>query len=247
LLDIETAENKKFDHKSPLVRIAILVAGAVMNIILAFIIFFGIFFFIGIPNETATFINVKEGMPAETAGLTNNDQIKMINDTMVYTFTDISNVLNNISNSEEVTITYIDDISKTEKITYVTPTIDNDKLIIGITPASDMYDPINSLILSTTTTVSIIGSVFTNVFSLITGQVSVNQLAGPIGIFTISSQAVDNGFQTVLYLIAFLSINIGIFNLLPIPALDGGRILLIIIEILKGRPISKKSQEKAIT
>jgi len=75
---------------------------------------------------------------------------------------------------------------------------------------------------------------------LFTGRVGVNQLSGPVGIFTIVDSQAEQGLEAVLYLVAYLSINVGFINLLPFPAFDGGRILFLIIEKVFRKPVSKK-------
>ena len=83
---------------------------------------------------------------------------------------------------------------------------------------------------------------FITVESLITGGVSVKQLSGPVGIYNIVGEQSKAGLSSILYLMAFLSINVGFLNLLPLPAFDGGHILFIVIEKIKGSPVSQKTE-----
>ena len=76
--------------------------------------------------------------------------------------------------------------------------------------------------------------------SLFIGKVGLNELSGPIGIFTVVDQQKEAGLENIIYLIAFLSVNVGVINLIPFPAFDGGRILFLIIEKIKGSPVSSK-------
>ena len=78
---------------------------------------------------------------------------------------------------------------------------------------------------------------------LVTGQFSINELSGPVGIYNLTDQVVDYGFTRVLNLAAVLSINLGLFNLLPVPALDGGRLFFFLIEALRGKPIDRQKKE----
>ena len=75
---------------------------------------------------------------------------------------------------------------------------------------------------------------------LVTGQLSLNNLSGPIGIYNVVGQSADAGFINIIYLIAYLCINVGFINIIPIPAFDGGRILFLIIEKIKGSKINPK-------
>ena len=75
---------------------------------------------------------------------------------------------------------------------------------------------------------------------LFNGGLSVKQLSGPVGIYSIVDKQKDTGFENILYLVALLSINVGFINLIPLPAFDGGRILFLIIEKIKGSKINPK-------
>ena len=83
--------------------------------------------------------------------------------------------------------------------------------------------------------------------ALFTGRVSVNSLSGPVGIYSIVGESSKAGIANILYLVAFLSINVGFINLLPFPAFDGGHILFIIIEKLRGKPVSPELENKIHT
>jgi regulator of sigma E protease len=83
---------------------------------------------------------------------------------------------------------------------------------------------------------------FITVGNLFTGGVKVNQLSGPVGIYSIVGESSKQGISSILYLMAFLSINVGFINLLPLPAFDGGHILFIIIEKIRGSPVSSKTE-----
>ena len=88
---------------------------------------------------------------------------------------------------------------------------------------------------------------FITVGYLFTGGIKLNQLSGPVGIYSLVGQQRSAGIANVLYLMAFLSINVGFINLLPIPAFDGGHILFIIIEKIKGSPVNPELENKIHT
>ena len=88
---------------------------------------------------------------------------------------------------------------------------------------------------------------FVTIGYLFTGGIKVTQLSGPVGIYSIVSETRTGGLANVLYLTAFLSINVGFINLLPIPAFDGGHILFILIELLKGSPVKPEVENKIHT
>lgn len=87
---------------------------------------------------------------------------------------------------------------------------------------------------------SLISTMFITVVNLFTGKIAVSALSGPVGIYQVVGQSLSAGINQIVYLIAFLSINVGLINILPIPAFDGGRILFLIIEKIKGSPVNQK-------
>ncbi|MBQ5314263.1 MAG: site-2 protease family protein, partial [Oscillospiraceae bacterium] len=89
-------------------------------------------------------------------------------------------------------------------------------------------------------TVSLARMVFLSLVDLVTGNVAINQMSGPVGIVTVISEAASMGLNNVLMILAMITINLGIFNLVPFPALDGGRLLFLLIELLRGKPINQK-------
>ena len=97
-----------------------------------------------------------------------------------------------------------------------------------------------SLKYAVTKTQSLFKLMFNTVKSLFTGGVSVNDLSGPVGINNIVGTQAKAGLESIIYLVAFLSINVGFINLIPLPAFDGGRILFLIIEKIIGKPINPK-------
>ena len=85
------------------------------------------------------------------------------------------------------------------------------------------------------------------VVNLFTGKIALSSLSGPVGIYQVVGQSLAAGIQQIIYLIAFLSINVGLINILPIPAFDGGRILFLIIEKIKGSPVNQKFENMCHT
>ena len=96
-------------------------------------------------------------------------------------------------------------------------------------------------------TISIFKQMAVTVGYLFTGGISISQLSGPVGIFSIVGNQSSAGIMNIIYLVAFLSINVGFINLLPLPAFDGGHILFIIIEKIKGSPVNPETENKIHT
>lgn len=90
------------------------------------------------------------------------------------------------------------------------------------------------------TTTAMVKQVYFSVLDLITGQVGLKQLSGPVGTAGVISQATSMGLLSFLNIVAFITVNLGVFNLLPLPALDGGRLLFLLLELLRGKPVNPK-------
>jgi regulator of sigma E protease len=84
--------------------------------------------------------------------------------------------------------------------------------------------------------------VFVSLVQLVTGQFSIDALSGPVGIYNLTGKVAESGFVNLLGLTAALSINLGLFNLLPVPALDGGRLMFFLVEALRGKPIDRQKE-----
>ena len=83
-------------------------------------------------------------------------------------------------------------------------------------------------------------SMWLTITGLFTGKISLNALSGPVGIYQVVDDSVNYGLDYIVYLIAFLSINVGFINILPFPAFDGGHVLFLVIEKIKGSPVNAK-------
>ena len=244
-------------------RIVILVAGVVMNFIAA-VILFALVFAIGVrqPIDASvtnqyqdTQIQVLQVSPnssAQAAGLEPGDQILTINDTPV---TDIESVKVNLeaAKGEQLAIT-IDRLGdmKTLKGEFVAPTdtagAQNAKFgIVYSHTATVKLGMGEALLQGVTTTYNVTGAILSAFGKLIGGlfggpAVTGVDLTGPVGIVYITKQMSDLGLVYILQFAALLSVNLAIINILPIPALDGGRILFILIEKLKGSPVKRGTE-----
>ena len=89
-------------------------------------------------------------------------------------------------------------------------------------------------------TISLARMIFLTFVDLLTGNVAVNELSGPVGIVSVISSATRIGLRPVLLILALITINLGVFNLLPLPALDGGRLVFLFLEMVRGKPVNKK-------
>jgi len=229
---------RSFSQKPVGVRMAVIAAGAIMNFILAIIVFSIYAYNVGVP--TTTINEATEKLPAYEAGLRAGDTITSINNFDVNSWEDIKTSIN-ASNGKEITVKVIRDNKELEFT--IKPVMDSEtnRLIIGISPKMT-----KSLLLSIKNgfenMAMILGLMFQFIGMLFKGNVSSGDISGPIGIVVLVGEAAKSGFQYVLYVAGFISINLGFFNLLPIPALDGSRLVFLLVELVRGKPISQERE-----
>ena len=225
-----------FSTKKPLQRISILAAGAVMNLLLGFIALVILF----APNKqipTTKVSSVLENAPAYSQGLQAGDKIIKLNSTDVNIDSDISFFLYR-NGGKDVAVTVK---RGNEKIVLnITPHFDNGNYYIGYTPVIAENNLWETLKYSYHFEIFTSKVVILTIADMFTGTVSVKDTSGPVGIVSEIGKAAQNGFRNVLYLLALISVNLGLFNLLPLPALDGGRILFVLIEFIFRRPVPQK-------
>ena len=233
----EVPEEQRFDNKSVGIRALIVALGPFMNIATAVVIFSLIFFTNGIPVVTNYISTVVENGPAEQAGIFSGDKIIAINSIKMEDPKRIANIINE-SSGEELQIT-LDREGEIIEV-FVIPEYDDSykKGLIGITfeVSVEKINIFSAFYRGLITTGNIIKLIFTNIMEMITGKVPL-EIAGPLGIAQMTGEAAKLGFLNLLYFTAILSIFIGLFNLLPIPILDGGHLLILVIEKLRGKPL----------
>ena len=224
-------------------RIGVVVAGAVMNMILGFVVLF--YLTSSQPAITSrTVSNFYEGAMTQQTGLMVNDEIIAINGRKCYIANDIIYEFARTQNgAADFTVIRNGEKVELKSVTFETY-IDEEtglkQMIIDFT----VY-PVTKTIPSITKeafnwTISLARTVFLSLVDLITGNVAINQMSGPVGIVSTISEAVNYGLESVLTILAMITINLGVFNLLPFPALDGGRLVFLLIELVRGKPIDQK-------
>ncbi len=240
-------EDRRLQSKSCFKRFLIMFFGAGNNFISAFLILFFIALVWGSPTMNPVITSVDKGFPAIEAGIKKGDIVTRINGNKVSTSDDMSLFLAVADPKKASTIVVKRDDKeltfkvKPEKIK------ENGKEIyrygLGMQQTNEQ-----GFINAIQYTFKKMGSIFKQmaytVGYLFTGGIKLNQLSGPVGIYSIVGEQSKTGVANVLYLVAFLSINVGFINLLPLPAFDGGHILFIIIEKIKGTPVSPELENK---
>lgn len=235
--DEESQDENAFNKKSPLQKISIILAGPMMNFILAIVLFIILFLNTGIPtNRIAEFTS---NSPALEAGLNINDEIIKINNIKINSFNDIPIALNaNDTSVEDVVVIKDTNKKHEESITIISNNIDGVDYM-GIYPIYEK-DFFKSIWYSFKRVGEISIQMITFVGQLISRNVTFKHVSGPIGIIKQVKDSVSIGFLNVISLVAIISLNLGIINLLPFPALDGGRILFSLIELFSGKKINEK-------
>ncbi|WP_048602464.1 RIP metalloprotease RseP [Rubeoparvulum massiliense] len=239
--------NRQFGGQSVRKRAASIFAGPLFNMILAFIILLGIFLMTGVPSDQPIIGQVAEQVtingdtmaaPAKASGLQANDRITSVNGTPTTTWMEMVEEIRKYPN-QEVSITY--ERNGVTESTIITPIENNGNGYIGVSQAKTK-SILGSITNATTTTYDYSVLILKSVGMLVTGEVSWQELSGPVGIFEYTSDFAAMGLVMLLNWTAILSVNLGIFNLLPFPALDGGRLVFIGVEALRGRPIDPKKE-----
>ena len=240
--DESVPRDKKFSVKTFGQKFMTVIAGIMNNFILAIVLFFIVALFNGAPQNKAIVGKISKGYPAYTSGLQENDQIVKLNgknassydllalELQVNSGKEIS--LEVLRNGEVKTINLKPKKVKIDgQVTYKYGFAINDEIKKGFLP---------SLIYAFSKTISLVHQMVLIILYLFTGNLGINSLAGPVGIFNVVGSASSVGIWSLVSLTAFLSINVGFINLLPLPAFDGGRLLFVIIEKIKGKPVDSK-------
>jgi len=241
--DTKIPKDRKLYSKNVIQRFLIMFAGAGFNFLFAFVVLFVSALIYGSTSLTPIVGSVSEGYPAYEAGINSGDQILSIDGDKTDSWNEVQLLIQTSKGKElEIKLKRVNGNIETVKLTPKEVTSDEDvSYVVGISIANVKQTGfINSLKYAVNTTRLLFKLMLTTIKSLFTGAVSVNNLSGPVGIYSVVDDQAKLGFQNILYLVAFLSINVGVINLLPFPAFDGGRILFLIIEKIKGSPVSPK-------
>lgn len=232
----ESDNERAFNNKPGWAKIIVLVAGSFMNVLIALVIMSIMMGYYG--AATTTIDTVAQGSPAAEAGILSGDRFLSADGKEVEYWTDLQQTVSDgkphsfvmLREGSEVTV----DV-QAEKT--------DDRYIIGVTPMMD-HSPgtaIRNGAVISWNMVKTLKDVFQQLF---TGQVGMDEMSGPVGMVSVVHENQSRGMQFFFYLLAFISLNLAIFNMLPLPALDGGRILFVIIRTLTGRMISDELEAR---
>lgn len=240
--DSDVPKNKKMFNKTFGQKLLIVLAGIMFNFILAIILLFFVGLFNGVPNNQSIVGTVDAAYPAYEAGLQQGDKILTMNGKNVETIDKLSLQLQ-VNAGKEIELE-IERNGQNQTINIEPEKKETDGEVAYVygfgLDQTTSHGFLESVKYAFTKTLSLMHQMVFVVFYLITGAIGVNSLAGPVGIFGVVGDAAEAGIASIVYLMAFISINVGFINLLPIPAFDGCRALFIIIEKIKGSPVDIK-------
>ncbi len=282
----DKAEKGNFNEQSPLKRFIVLVAGAVFNILLGFILFCfitgaGKNIYTNVISETVpgTYMSEQDIMPGDRLIRVNGKKVSMYQDIQLYmseiepdkniqitierdgekknisfmpslqhvtvTYNEDNIIYSEILNGKEekTVIPYSEEVPKNDE--FVGKTEESTRYLIGFRPQIEEVNALNIIPQSFRMTKYVVKLLYKTIWDLVTGRGSMDMVSGPVGVVKEVNNAVNAGSQSLLYvinLVALLTINLGVFNLLPFPALDGGRILFVIIEWIRRKPVSPEKE-----
>jgi len=245
---------RAFAFKNPLEKSFIVIAGPLANFLFAFLAFFFVFLFFGRVYTPPVVGELLPGSPAEKAGLQKGDVILEINGKKIRSFEElmlemrkderISEVQLKVKRGGEILLFNIRPVlmegsnifGKRTKIP-----------ILGIRPVPEQVyekvDPLSAIYLAGKRVYDVTALTFMAVYKLLTGELPFSTLGGPITIGKFAGDSAKAGFLAFLSFMCLLSINLGVLNLLPLPMLDGGHLVIFAIEAIRRKPLSLKTQE----
>ena len=239
-------KSQSFEFKKRYQKASIVAAGPVFNFLFGLIVFFGLFFFVGLPNNSVVVQGVVLESAADKAGIKAGDKILKMNDVEILKTRDVSKFMGKADGSTIKMEILRDDKTK---VIDIKPLLENNVYKIGIvyTSVFNEYSKVGfvgAIKGAYDDTASIVSETLSSLGQMIIGKRSSKELGGMISIAQISGAAFANGLYSFLYLMALISISLGLFNLFPIPVLDGGYLFIYIIEGLMGHDLSEKVKEK---
>jgi regulator of sigma E protease len=232
-------------------RFSVIVAGPVFNLALTILIFFGVFVFIGTSDvQTPVHVSsVDANTPASAAGLQTSDVIRSVDGHAITQFEDLPNALNA---SKGALVTVVVDRSGQSLTFTATPRYDQatGAYVLGFHPAivAHKLTPVQAAPIAFQRTGESIVGTFTGLYQLATdktlgGFFGPRGLEGPVGIVKTTAKAAQGGGLSLIGIVAFLSLSLGLLNILPFPALDGGRAAFLVLELIRGRPVDPQREQ----
>ncbi|HDQ39470.1 MAG TPA: RIP metalloprotease RseP [Desulfonatronum sp.] len=243
---------ESFSLRPPWQRILVVAAGPIFNFVLAFLIYWGLFWFHGQQELLPVVGQVMENSPAEAADLRPGDAILAVDGQEIAFFRELSEIIQQ-SEAQPLTLTVLREEKQLEIA--ARPRVETRHNIfgedvkvamLGITASGDSrfipMGPGTALVAGLHQTWAIVALTVQGIIKLIERIIPVDTIGGPILIAQLVSEQASMGLASLLALTALISINLGLLNLLPVPVLDGGHILFYTLETIMGKPLSPRLQ-----
>ena len=238
------AGSRGYCEKPVLSRMIVILAGSAMNFVLPVMLFFGIFFFSGVatPSTEPLIGTVIEGKAADLAGIKTGDRIISINGNEVDTWISFVETIRSDTDGQPLNVVYEREGQRNETILQPTYEQDSKRFMIGVQSNITIKEVgfIEAMQLSLERTVEIVEMMLGALVEIFQSPTEAD-LAGPIGIAQMAGKVAETGFIPLLNFAALLSLNLGIINLLPVPALDGGYFVTLALEAVRGKPLGPKA------
>ncbi|MHC8509617.1 MAG: RIP metalloprotease RseP [Rhodospirillales bacterium] len=259
-VDEETGEPRRFtdaekasafNEKRLGQRAFVIVAGPAANFVLAIVVFAALAMFTGSPDPSSKVGDVGPGTPAEQAGLQSGDRIIAVDGAPVETFQDLTRAVR--PRAGDTLVITIEREGGVFELTaapepYVLGEGEDARTIgrLGVTAARETAGPVGALWQGVTRTFDLTVQIFVVVGEIISGNRSATELGGPLSIAKWSGEVAHAGLGVFFTYIGLISVNLGLINLFPIPALDGGHLAMYAVEAVRGRPPGAKFQEYSL-
>lgn len=234
--------DRQFASKSPGQRAMQLFAGPMMNFVLAIVIFFIIGMVQGVPSDKPIVNDIQPDSAAQQAGMQSGDEVVQIDGKTISSWNEFRSIVRK-SPGKELSLV-IERGNQTKELQLIPKKLESEEETFGQAGVTGTFEKsiVKTVQYGFLQTFDTTKMILTNLFKLITGQYSIDMLSGPVGIYDATDQIVQTGFMNFLMWTAMLSINLGIVNLVPLPALDGGRLLFVGIEAVRGKPIDPQKE-----
>lgn len=223
-------------------RFLTIIAGVLFNFLLAIILLFIVALINGVPKYTAKVDSIEPGYPLEETNIKANDTILKINGKNIHSTDQLTILL--ATSKGETTFKVKHQDNKVEEIKASPIKVEENKettykfgLVIN---NEKTHNFLKILIYPFIKIFSLLEQMILIIKFLILGKLSLNNLSGPVGIYTVVDASAKAGFLNIIYLTAYLCVNVGFMNIIPLPAFDGGRAFFMIIEKIRGKAIDSK-------
>lgn len=227
-------------------RAIVMAAGPLMNFVLGFVVLVGLIAFRPEPIASRVIYEVEEGALCGQTGLEAGDEIVAVNGRRCFVTNDILYELARTRDTQaDFTVRRDGKLIELPDVQFDSYTDENGstRMDIGFTVYALARTPLNVLKESVNSELYYSRIIFTSLIDLLQGRESINNLSGPVGIVSAISQAASYGLTDVVEMLVLITVSLGVFNLLPIPALDGGRLVFLGVEAVIRRPVSERLQE----